>query len=427
MLLPTLILAAAALPDPAPVSSELRGHVQITAGRGVLVTASGARQLGLAAGRSPWRGNGHLELGAGSRAQLVLQGRGQVRLYGPASLGWTQENAGDAPRLDFGSLGTAEVEVRRGTLPVDLPHDWRLALATGAYALERLPEGGTRLEHLGGRESRIAWVGDPAYAPAPASIRAGDRAELFEGFQQPTARRGDEAAAWNELAWSWGSDPIPSPPDLPPGPLAAWSTQPWPWSPEDRPGLPWGASAWPWRSVPTAEPTGNSRVVPEPLPGFTWPWRSGPAPLQPSRSPSPLPGPSCTQTRSAPVPGATCTRTGEASVPLALRDEPTRPAQGSVVGELSTSPGPPARRGLDADQRRFHGAFSVEKSVHLSVERERDGWRISLSPAAPGPAWVFNDQLDLQLFAGAVLLVDLEGSLRYHSGTVRILPRRDPR
>ena len=94
------------------------------------------------------------------------------------------------------------------------------------------------------------------------------------------------------------------------------------------------------------------------------------------------------------------------------------------MGEPSSPPDPPVRRGLQADQRLSHGAFSVEKNGHLSVERERDGWRIALSPAAPGPAWVFNDQLDLQLFAGAVLLVDLEGSLRYHSGTVRILPRR---
>ena len=415
MHLPSLILAAAPLLGSDAAHSELRGHVRITAGRGVLVTASGPRELGRTAGRNPWRGNGHLELVAGSEAELVLRGRGQVRLLGPASLSWTQEAAGDAPRLDFESLRTAEVEVRQGTLPVDLPHHWRLALATGAYALERLPEGGTRLEHLSGRDSRIAWVGNAAYAPAPATIRPGDRADLFQGFEPPPASREERpAAAWSGGPWPWGQGRIPSPPDLPPGPLAAWAAERWPWSPVDQPGRPWTVSAWRWgASLPAREPGGS----PGPLPGFTWPWESPQAPLQPPTPPAPLPGLSCTQTLSPPGPVA----------PRVSRSQPAGVDPGEGVGELSSPPDPPVRRGLEAEQRVPHGAFSVEKNEHLSVERERDGWRIALSPAAPGPAWVFNDQLDLQLFAGAVLLVDLEGSLRYHSGTVRILPLRGAR
>lgn len=408
MLLAPLLLSLA----PAPVDPALRGRLELVQGRAILATDSGPRRLGRLSGAVLLAGPGHLELAAGSTAELAWPGLASLRLEGPGSLAWQSLTPQEPLLLELRSLASAELEVRRGPLRVDLPQDWRLGLHTGAYSLEALPGGATVLQHRAGRPARLTWVGGEGYAPPPATLRAGERARLAGGHAAPPA-----------------SDPSAS--------AGPWQLQDWPWAAPERGAPTWDAWAWPWEEARTSRPGTVESDLLEPQ-------VAEPELVEPASSDAPLaelPRPSALEPADPPSPGPPRAEPWESwswpwgpaepvfeSEPVtdseqALHPEPAPPESFAPEPEQLPVPGsfdPALWRGLGEDELEQRDGYWIERNVHLRVDALPDGARVALSPAAPGPCWFFSEGLDVQLFAGASLLLDEDGGLRYHTGSLRI-------
>jgi len=121
------------------------------------------RRLVPASGRVGAGGGAYLELGVGSEVEVSWPGRASLRVRGPASLDWSEADP-LRPALRIASLGSLELEVRRGGPTLDLPGGWRLEAAGGALGVV---ETGAALElsHHGGAALRVrSWLAGPTGA-----------------------------------------------------------------------------------------------------------------------------------------------------------------------------------------------------------------------------------------------------------------------
>jgi hypothetical protein len=252
MLLAAFLLPLLVSPSSKPLPTQaaaLRGALEWTAGRGILVAGERPHELGPRAGRVPLAGPGHLELASAARATLRWPGLGSLRLEGPTSLAWQAGPPGEPLLLEFGSLTSTELEVRQGPVRVDLRGSWRLVLDSGAISLVALPGGGTELVHRAGRAARVAWVGGLDFAVPPRWLGPGQRLRLEGGYERPApADPSAGARPWLDYAWPW------APGSSRPAPWRSWG---WPWpaptpgpqKPEPAPprsGEPWDLWSWPW-------------------------------------------------------------------------------------------------------------------------------------------------------------------------------------
>lgn len=285
-----------------------------------------------------------------------------------------------------------------------------------------------------------------------------------------------DLAVRNAPGWSTGTDwPWPvEEEDLEP-----WQRWDWPWrSPHAHKETEHDAQApegqLPYEATPPIEVTG-------PWGGYAWPWETSATALpedHPDRDPvtsvtqdAPTDDSSAAQTDSADGgteaadAGATevgvdssthgAQREAEASGTSAGADKPLAlvgdDAERAVVVEEAPSaldevdsgrtdrshgwdtPGddplpPPSAfvaehwRGLPEAGIEFHVSYAIQIGPPYEVRTLKDGGRELLLPSTSSePLWYFSPNLDLRIFPGASLVLEKNGSIRYHRGTVRVL------
>jgi hypothetical protein len=145
--------------------------VRVTGGRAELVL--GREPLALTPSACPraLAAPAYVELGARSTLELRWSGLASAAISGPAAL---EVGPGERPRLQLLRLARAEIEVRRGTLALELPGGGLLALAHCALGLRALSDGRIELQHRGGAPVRILRPG----ARRELWLRPGERLRL---------------------------------------------------------------------------------------------------------------------------------------------------------------------------------------------------------------------------------------------------------
>lgn len=397
------VAAAASTPSGDLVGGGPAARLDLERGRALLVDGGGVTRLRHSDGTHVVHGQAHLELAPGARALVRWPGRASVALRGPASFAWGGGNAGGF-RWTFTALQHAEVEIRTREARIELPDAWRLELARGAYSLEALPGGGSRLEHHAGRPARATWIGGAGVSPPPFAVSQGESVRLA-GTPRVTSRadRTPGARRWNASSWPWGEGGIP---DLPPE-LAEnqppWLADDWPWPPPPVDPEPWERWDWPWRPVPAPEPL----VPPE---------------LGPDSTVDPFPG--------APwSPGGAESR-AQVSEPLPAPVAPQAPVASDGAEEIVTPPSPAGSaaydatlwRGLPEDQTEDHGPFRLQRSDDWVIEELPSGrLEIRLERETLEPAWFLGREVDYRVFPGAAIVLEPDGRVRFHRGWVRIV------
>lgn len=154
--------APARAPQAGPILRMNAGEARLAEGRSVraLDRRAGAVEL---AGEAGW-----LEVGAGSQVELVWRGLASATVHGPAML-----ELGRAPELRLEQAQVLELEVRRGTLALELAGIGTLALSAGALRLRALPDDVLELFNRGGAPLELHFESE-----RPLRIPAGQRVRL---------------------------------------------------------------------------------------------------------------------------------------------------------------------------------------------------------------------------------------------------------
>ena len=416
----------------------LVARIELQRGRALLVKDSGVvpvrRHLGVQISPGP----GHLELAPASRAVVRWSGMGSLTLSGPSSVSW-QELPSGGLLWRFGALHGAQVEIRGGQARIELPDAWRVDLGRGAFSFRGLPGGGTELKNQAGTLLRATWIGEEGISPPPIVIGPGQSALLagaprLEVAVDPTAA----TPPWTQTRWPWGRGGIPDVPDLTGDSGQPWPTGPWPWGPESEAMAPWERWDWPWSAAP---PESEPQPVLEPAPVLEPTPEAGTRPARrpedPERDLLPLVPPPASRglrdevapTTPEPPSAVRNTSAAEAAEPR-LESPPERiaepnaepPAELPPAGEVSLSTPSPLWRGLPEERLEVHRVFRLERSEDWIWEGLPSGrLRVELDPHAKRPRWYLGQELDLRLFPGAAIVLEEDGSLRFHEGWVRIL------
>lgn len=129
--------------------------VRMTTGSGRLLAEHTVQTLDARSGAVHLAGaSGRVESGAAARTELAWRGLASATITGPAAF-----ELGREPGLVLETCATAEVEVRRGTLALELAGLGSLELAAGAVRVRHLPDGGVELLNRGGRTLEF-WLGE---------------------------------------------------------------------------------------------------------------------------------------------------------------------------------------------------------------------------------------------------------------------------
>jgi len=401
-----LLAAAAAPPLPGDPAGGGVARLDLERGRALLVDGAGVTPLRRSDGTLVVLGRAHLELAPGARALVRWPGQASVALRGPASFAWGAES-GEGLRWDFSALQHAEVEIRTREARIELPDAWRLELARGAYTLEALPGGGSRLDHHAGRPARATWIGGVGVSPPPFAVSQGESVRLA-GTPRVTTRadRTPGARRWDASSWPWGEGGIP---DLPPGLAESqppWPADDWPWQPPPADLAPWERWDWPWRVTPApstpSELGGDGTVDPFPSP----PWSPGET-EPPAQVSAPLPVPF-----TPPAPAASDGTVGDE---IEEEEAPAAPPEPAPYD-------PALWRGLPEEQTEDHGTFRVQRSDDWVIEELPSGrTELRLERETLEPAWFLGREVDYRVFPGAALVLEPDGRVRFHRGWVRVV------
>ena len=432
---------ASSLPPAPPgsaTSPAVAARLDLEVGRGLLVDRTGVIPLRRSAGPYVISGQGHLELAPGSRALLRWPGQASLELRGPASFAWRGE---DGPSFfwSFTSLHEAELEIRTREARIDLPDAWRLRLQRGAYSLYALAGGGCHLEHRAGRPAQATWLGGEGLSPPPVAVGPGQSARLAGTPRVESAvDRTATARRWDASSWPWGDGAIPDLPGLITGRQPPWTTDRWPWGPPPAEVEPWKRWDWPWwgeeeprEAEPPETESREAETVEVPVeagpdeapPGepstpieFVDPGRVAPHPAAPSPRRAAL-----EPSRVAPDPEPPAPAPAE-EAPVA-NDPAARPTEEPAAESAEPVPhDPDLWRGLPADQLEEHRHFRLQKSPDWTIEELPSGrQRIRLDRVTLEPAWFLGREVDYRLFPGAELVLERDGSVRFHTGWIRIL------
>ncbi len=243
----------------------------------------------------------------------------------------------------------------------------------------------------------------------------------------------DEPAPWGDFDWPWETrGPAPSIPGMatdeptpePALPIAK-PTQPGPRSDPSQPSAP---SAQRPAQRPAADPLfggnapadGQAGFAPERLPDATAPGSESRADATDSKS-----DPASSRAQSQAEPGVDAE--DDASAPSGESLPEPVPAHLRWEPEDDRLPPPSAYhaahwRGLPEGAIEFHPRHAIQVGPPYEFRSLKDGSReLWLPPTSAEPLWYFSPNLDLRLFPGASLVLEQDGSIRYHRGTVRVL------
>ena len=160
MQLSSLLLALGALAG----SSQVR----VESGRADLIVGQTLRSITGASGAVELDGLSYLEFGPESRIEVRWSGSASARVSGPASI---EVDPGSAPLLRLAGFGTAELEVRQGSLGLELAGGISLELAPGAVQVRALPGGAFELFHRGGEPLKVRRAGKTGVETIPGGKR----------------------------------------------------------------------------------------------------------------------------------------------------------------------------------------------------------------------------------------------------------------
>jgi len=133
----------------APVVRVLEGRASVATVQGLTHLRVGSPEVSLSQG-------GHVELGLLGSTQLRWPRRLGLTVRGYSSFGIAPERALDAnPRVEFLFLGNLDVELRRGSLTLDLPQGWTLVMGRGSVHLKELVDGRLQLVNRAGAAIQI--------------------------------------------------------------------------------------------------------------------------------------------------------------------------------------------------------------------------------------------------------------------------------
>ncbi len=138
-------------------AAEATVSLRMEQGKSEVVTKDGVAMLLVGQPARNVRGLGHCELGRASVVSARWSGIGSARIQGKASFG-VGTRAG-RPEISFHFLRTADLELRRGKLDVELPNGWSFTQGRAAIGLVERVDGRIELLHRGGVD--LVLVGPP--------------------------------------------------------------------------------------------------------------------------------------------------------------------------------------------------------------------------------------------------------------------------
>ena len=379
----TLPQAPSVLPETDPV------FVEVTAGRGTLLAGETTAQLSAWDGEQWVEGRGHLSLLASATAVLRWHGRASLELSGPCEFEWEACTPEEPLQWTFQNLDCAEIESRRSELWIKLGHTWSIWMPPGAMQLRGLPGEVYEVMQQAGGLATYQWEGAHERT---RPILVGTIGSSVRLGANPAPSRCDHSAQL----------------DGRPG----WT---WPWR-HDSDGVPlWGYRDWPWIAGPPQHVTVRVVRTPE---------------IEPVQTPEPY------LVVEAPAePDSVVTELSDQ--PVVIDVPPTEPAEpqpttstpesleggegkwGWEVGD-SISAGP--WRGLSEEgYRPFNDYFIQNGTGILARELPDGGFRFWIPDHFKGSGWVLGPRLDSRLDPGGSIEFGPGGSLREHSGGVRVL------
>ncbi len=159
--------------DAAAVVSVPTGHAFVATDDGVLSLASTSAPLVVP-------GQAHIELGIRSEVAVRWNSLSSASVRGKASFSIvTDADAPLDPRMSILFLRSAELELRRGSLSIDLPQGWGIRLGRAVVSVRETPEGSIELVHRGGQAISIQdRLGRRSKREAPTQLRSGQRVLL---------------------------------------------------------------------------------------------------------------------------------------------------------------------------------------------------------------------------------------------------------
>jgi hypothetical protein len=402
--------------------------VEVKQGRARVVAENGTLQLTSLDPASVSRGAAHLEVTAGSIVFVTWRGLATLRFEGPSAFEWGGESGGGVLNWRAIDVASLEAEVRRGVAKLELPMGWQADFEAGAYHVESLADGGTRIVHAAGEDLRIRWMGEHGPARPPAFLQAGQSARLATPPQLASPPdRTASAPAWGRYEWPWGVHGIPGRPDLGAGAGTDWTAEPWPFGPSsEEPGQAWPVVEWPW-TAPQAEPiavdppTVLAPLQPEPEPGVATVPIESILPIEPIQTIEPI-----EPAEPIPSPEPTSEPVEEpirepAAVEPAPEPEPVPEPEPEPEPEAVTPPPavePPAQPEVVETgplRHRPHAALEF-------VEGSDGQWTVRLPETATEPAQILGERFDTWILPGGTIHVDANGRLIYHLGQVEMRP-----
>lgn len=174
----SLSVALLALPLLMPAQP---GDVQLRLERGSLKGLEAGELFRMAVGseRRELDELAYLELREQGRARLRYGRTASVMIDGPAALSVVPAAGGTAARLSLHHVHHVELELRRGSLPVDLPvGHWTLELRRASVELRELVTGGLELVHRGGEPLALARLEGPHDVRRTLWLRPGSSLRL---------------------------------------------------------------------------------------------------------------------------------------------------------------------------------------------------------------------------------------------------------
>ncbi|MEW6072733.1 MAG: hypothetical protein AB1726_09105 [Planctomycetota bacterium] len=179
LLLPVLFAAVSGLAPEGGGPPLPSAEVQVSSGR--LTVVQGEEIETLVPGRPPriLAGPAYLEASPGAAVEIVWRGLASLRLSGRAQLEWEIEPAApEEPIVRVARAASLEVEARRGTVHLELPAAWALAVRGAALGLSVRAGGAVLVSHHGGAEVRVLSRVPRPDVEWPRRIRGGDRVTL---------------------------------------------------------------------------------------------------------------------------------------------------------------------------------------------------------------------------------------------------------
>lgn len=414
---------------------EISARVLARSGRVELVDESGAVHVvsPLLERRAGERA--HLEVGAGSRAELVWSSLGSVIIDGPCTLEWRRTEdvltlPGEAAHVTcvVSELGQLEFELRRGSLALEAPGGWRLALGRCALGVRGLSGGACRIELRAGEELAVEGPRD-ARTLWPRRALLGGEALVLDARAAPPSRPdvARHAPRWTRFDWPWGSaasEARQDPQELPESgepPIAELDcavsftvhVADLEGSTFDEPAAPISPRV--ADDVPRFE--GRAGETHEPRPSAALPGAAEPWPATPTAMGAPAPD-AARDVATAPLespPANDNSVRAPVSPPAAAPELAPRAPVAPLFHALDW-------RGFAWSELEAHGAWVVARREGLFCAVHDDGRiTVSLAAHAPRASWCMGPEHDVELRPGATVSLLPGGGLGGHLGPVRVV------